>query len=85
MPNNTNCSRHCAFKMSGFMDHNNVDVKSLNLCVDEIVDEGCVHLAQSFVSPYRNSIEQRVAVLQNHSPHKTVNSSNTIRSLENGN
>ena len=34
MPNNTNCSRHCAFKLSGFMDHNNVDVKSLNLCVN---------------------------------------------------
>ena len=29
------CSRHCAFKLSGFMDHNIVDVKkSLNLCVE---------------------------------------------------
>ena len=27
------CSRPFAFKFSGFMDHNIVDVKSLNLCV----------------------------------------------------
>ena len=30
------CSRHCAFKLSGFMDHNIVDVKNLNLCVDTL-------------------------------------------------
>ena len=33
-------------------------------------------------SAFRSS-EQRVAVLQNHSPKKTVNFSNTIRSIEN--
>ena len=50
MPNNTNCSRHCAFKLSGFMDHNNVDVcKSLNLCLDEF----------QTLNPMRNRLKQR--------------------------
>ena len=49
MPNNTNCSRHCAFKLSGFMDHNNVDVKRLNLCLDEF----------QTLNPMRNRLKKR--------------------------
>ena len=44
------CSRHCAFKLSGFMDHNIVDVKkSLNLCVDKF----------QTLNPMRNRLKQR--------------------------
>ena len=60
MPNNTNCSRHCAFKLSGFMDHNNVDVKSLNLCVDEFIQSQMPKSAKKMC----HSLEGRISSYQ---------------------